>query len=140
MKRLFLTLFLIVPLLWSCQSSDEYDALPRSISTFVSQYWPNPDIESYTHPGPDVYVVVIHNGPRLTFDAAYAWTEIDGLGLPLPDNLLFNELPDPLYRYLTETEATDAVFGMARNPRAYTLQLLESSLTYDIATQAVSVR
>lgn len=138
MKRL-LALLLPIALLCaqSCHGDDDFDALPRSISTFVCQYWPDPDIESYTRPSPDVYVVIIHNGPKLTFGAGYAWTDIDGCGLPLPQVLLYNELPGPLYRYLAETEATGAVFRITRTPRLYTIVLLDGTLTYDPSTHAI---
>jgi len=131
---------LALPLaLASCISDDggDYDALPRSISTFVSQYWPDPSVESYTRPRPGVYVVVIHAGPRLTFGSDYQWTAIDGRGVPLRQTLLYDQLPSPLYRYLEECEYLGQVFMATRGPRRYGLRLLTDSISYDVATATV---
>lgn len=121
----------------ACNGDEDFNALPRDISSFVTEYWPDPDVESYTHPAADKYVVIIRNGPRLTFGTDYRWTDIDGCGLPLPQVLLFNELPEPLYKYLEATEQLNAVFAISRTPRQYTLLMLDSEITYDIQTQAV---
>lgn len=139
-RRIF---YLLLPLALlctqACDRDDDFEALPRSISTFVCRYWPNPNIDSYTHPAADRYVVIVRDGPALTFGPApaYDWTEIDGCGLPLPQVLLYDQLPEPLYRYISATEALDAVFCLTRTPRLYTIRLLDSVLTYDPATHAV---
>ena len=136
MKKLLLA---ILPLLMSvaCSDGGDYDALPRTISTFVSQYWPDPDVESYTKPRPGVYVVVIHNGPVLTFDSSYQWTRIDSRGMPLGQTLLYDQLPSPLYRYLEECGYTGQVFLASRTPRQYGLRMLTDSITYDIGSATV---
>ncbi|MCM1036658.1 MAG: PepSY-like domain-containing protein [Bacteroides sp.] len=137
MKKL-IYLIALLPLLAACSDDGgDYDALPRTISTFVSQYWPDPDVESYTKPRPGVYVVIIKNGPELTFDASYQWTRIDGCGMPLQQTLLYDQLPSPLYRYLEECEYTGQVFLASRTPRRYGLRLLTDSITYDVATATV---
>lgn len=137
MKRILMALCIIALGLCSCSQDEHFGELPRTVSTFITQYWPDPGISSYTHPSADEYVVAVRNGPVITFNASYVWTSIDGGGIPLPEQLLFDQLPDPLYRYLVECEYTGQVFKIDRTPRLYTLQLLNHSLTYDPATQAV---
>jgi len=121
-------------LLISCQESDNYRFLSNPIATFVSMYWPNADIESTTTQSDGSTVVIIHNGPEIVFDKSNSWTEIDGNGLPLPSVLLYDQLPSDLYRYIEETDNTQSVFTLKRTPLQYFVQLLDTSLTYDIAT------
>lgn len=137
---IFIMLVAAVVIPTSCQHSDEFKELPDPIAKFVSQYWPNPAIASYTHPAADKYVVIIKNGPSLTFNGDYEWTELDGNGLPLPRVLLFDRMPSPLYRYLEETTSTEGVFKIVRTPRLFTLTLLDSILTYDPATGEIRGR
>lgn len=134
MKHTFVILAMLLAALTSCQDSDNYKDLVDPVSSFVSQYWPNPDIESYTHPTADTYLVIIKNGPSITFDSNYKWTEIDGNGMTLPQVLLYDQLPSTLYRYLEETENTGAVFKLERTARQYSVTLLDSSLTYNTST------
>ncbi|MDO4319206.1 MAG: PepSY-like domain-containing protein [Bacteroidales bacterium] len=134
MKHIYSLIFILFACLTSCQDSDNYRSLADPVATFVSQYWPNADIESYTHPTSGSYIVIIKNGPKIVFDSSMSWTEIDGNGMPLPQVLLYDQLPSPLYRYLEETENTSSVFMLERTPRQYSVTLLNSSLTYDIST------
>lgn len=139
MKR-FCYIFLLLGLAvcaGACNGDEEFNSLPRKISTFVCQYWPDPDVESYTQPSEGKYVVILRGGPELTFDAAYTWTEIDGCGMPLPQVLLYDQLPSPLYRYVEATEQTNAVYRITRTPREYTLLMLNTELTYDVGTEAI---
>lgn len=137
MKRFSYILILLAAVVSGCHNDDDFDALPRDISSFVCQYWPNPSIESYTHPKADEYVVILRDGPELNFDAAYQWTEIDGCGLPLPQVLLYDQLPEKLYDYLEATQQTNAVFELERTARIYKVELLDTELTYDIKSQTI---
>ena len=139
MKKLIylLAIAFVASLAGACTGDSDYDALPRTISTFVTQYCPDPDVASYTHPSADTYVVVIKGGPRITFGSDYQWTRIDGCGMPLQQVLLFDQLPSPLYRYLEEGEYLGQVFLATRNPRRYGLLLLSDTITYDVATARV---
>lgn len=137
MKKLIFAVMVTCLSLVACQSSDQYKELPSPIATFVSNYWPNPAISSYTHPSKDVYEVIIKNGATIEFDGDYAWTSVDGNGMPLPEILLYDQLPAALYQYLSSGSMLDEVFSITRTPRVYTLQLLNSSVEYDIATQAI---
>lgn len=138
MKKTFLLLIIsVLGALAGCQSSDNFGELPESVSNFITQYWPDPDISSVTRPGADSLVVTIKNGPTLTFNADNEWTEINGNGLPLPQVVLFDRLPSVLYQYIEAGSYTNQVFSIARTPRVYTAQLLDALLTYDIATATV---
>ncbi len=121
----------------SCHGDDDWDAMPQDIADFVSQYFPGSGIGSYSHNG-DTYHVRIDNGPGITFDSDYAWVSVDGYGMPLPQVLLFDQLPPKLYAYLQDSQQLDSVFSMERDSRRYTLSLLNSTLIYDIATGAIN--
>lgn len=131
MKTLKNVLIIIAIMLVGCQSSDNYKELPGPIANFVSHYWPNPDVLSYSQPTTGTYQIVVKNGPTITFNSDYLWTEINGNGLPLPQVLQFDQLPDPLYRYLESGEYTGEVFRMERTARLYTVELLTDKVTYN---------
>ncbi len=138
MKKLILTLLATALLAVSgCHSNHFYDELPQPIARFLSLYWADPDIENFTQPSPEKYVVIIKNGPSLIFDGKYAWSEIDGNGLPLPQILLFDQLPEKLYHYLESGSQLGQVFEITRNARTYHVRLLDSSLIFDLQTRTV---
>lgn len=121
----------------SCHDSQLWDELPTDIAHFITEYFPNGAIDSYSST-PTTYHVRITDGPGLTFGKDCRWEAINGYGMPLPEVLLFDQLPPALYQYLEETQSLDQVFVLERNAREYTLVLLDSTLTYDIATEVIS--
>lgn len=123
----------------SCSDKNEevWDKLPDPIVKFIEQYWPGAYASSYDVDDGE-YQVRIANGPELDFDMNYNWTDIDGQGMPLPQVLLYDQLPTPLYEYLESGQLTDQVFEMERNNRNYKLELLNQELIYTIATQTVT--
>ena len=80
----------------------------------------------------------VDDGPGITFDSDYAWEIVDGYGMPLPQVLLFDQLPPKLYAYLQDSQQLDSVFSMERDSRRYTLSLLNADLVYDIKTEEIS--
>lgn len=139
MKHVKLFIISICALLAAaCQSSDLFKELPAPISKFVSQYWPNPAIASYSEPSSGEYEVVITNGPTLKFDSNYDWTEINGNGMTLPEVLLYDRLPEKLYDYLSAGSELDNVFTLVRTPRTITVTLLNTTVTYDIESQKIT--
>lgn len=139
MKRIaYILLAIVAVAASSCQSSEDYSSLPDPIAKFVSQYWPNPDIESYSQPTSSTYVVTIRNSATLTFNSDYAWTEIDGNGMPLPEVLLYDQLPEPLYDYLEGDEAIGQVFRIIRDTKKYSVSLLSTTVNYDISTGKIN--
>jgi len=117
----------------SCSSNDLYDEMPTAVNMFISHYYPNSALASFsvTKTG---YVAVIKNGPGITFNKDCSWTSIDGYGSVVPQVFLFDEVPPALYKYLQETEQLNSVFVITRDSKTYRLQLLDSALTYDIDT------
>jgi hypothetical protein len=123
-------------LLYSCQNNEYYNQLPEELTKFIAHYYPNTGIESYSHSN-DKYVVILKDGPGLTFSSSYAWTDINSNGAVLPQVLLFDQLPPAVYQYLQETEQLHSVFAISRNKKEYTISLLDSMLTYNIATDSL---
>lgn len=125
--------------LWACSNNDDnyYNEVPQPIITFITQYWPNPVIREYSHPSSNVYEIEIKNGPSLDFDGNFAWTEIDGNGMPLLRELLYDQLPTELYQYLESGSYLEQVFEVDRNARTYNVDLLNVDLVYDIATGVI---
>ena len=138
MKRIFYSLILLVGLCGCSSTENAYDELPAPIAKFISEYWPNPDIDSYTQPEADEYVVIIKSGPSLTFDADYKWTDVNGLGMPLQEMFLYDQLPTNLYDYLSEGSNLDDVFRVVRDSSKYTLTLLDTVIEYDMATGQIT--
>jgi len=121
----------------SCHGDDEWNEMPQEIADFVSKYFPGEGVNSYSHNG-STYHVRIDDGPGITFDSNYAWEIVDGYGMPLPQVMLFDQLPPKLYAYLQDSQQLDSVFSMERNSRRYTLSLLNANLIYDIKTGEIS--
>lgn len=117
----------------SCDHSELWDEVPGEISEFINQYYPNSELLSVSHNG-SIYHIRIDNGPGLSFNSKYKWVDINGYGMPLPQVLLFDQLPPRLYDYLQETQQLNAVFSMSRDGDKYTLSLLSSTLQFDAAT------
>lgn len=117
----------------SCDHSELWDEVPGEISEFINQYYPNSELVSVSHNGNN-YHIRIDNGPGLSFDSDYRWVDINGYGMPLPQVLLFDQLPPRLYDYLQETEQLNAVFSMSRDGDKYSLTLLSSTLRFDAST------
>lgn len=119
--------------LTNCRNSELWDEVPQEIANFIDRYFPSNELDSYVHSGAN-YHVRIDDGPGLTFDADYSWIAIDGYGMPMPQVLLFDQLPPKLYEYLQGTQQLNSVFSMERDSEYYTLTLLDTTLRYTIAT------
>lgn len=133
MQRLIYIFFGAIAVLFaSCSNNNLYDDMPQEIQKFISQYYPNSALESFTS-SETSYTVIIKNGPTMTFNDQYRWIQVNGNGMPLPQVLLFNDFPPSLYEYLQESENTNDVFNVTRNKIAYTVQLTSETLTYTIA-------
>ncbi len=119
----------------ACHDHEEvWNQIPQPIVNFIEAYWPGTYARSYNQAKDGTISVDIAYGPGLTFTHDYGWISVDGYGEPLPQQFLFDCMPQNLYRYLEETEATDRVFSAERNARTYELVLLDQNLTYTIAT------
>lgn len=143
-KRLWLIMPALLGVLmifgtFSCRQSEEWNEMPDNVADFVEHYFPTYEVSNFTK-GTNSYHVRLDNGPGLTFDRNGDWVAIDGYGMPLPQVLLFDQLPPKMYGYLQETEVLNGVFSIERDAAAYSATLLESTLRYIIATGELTMR
>lgn len=133
--RIFISVAILLAFgtLTACDHSELWDDLPYQITKFINQYYPNSELQSVSHSG-NRYHVRIDDGPGMTFDEDEQWLAVDGYGMPLPQVLLFDQLPPAVYNYLQETEQLNSVFSISRDKGKYTIALLNSNLYYDTAT------
>lgn len=127
---------LLFPLVTGCTDNDEYDELPAKIQSFVSEYFPETSVSDYSFSN-NIYHVTLSGSAYLEFNATPAWIEIDGRGSVLPEMLLYDQLPTALYTYIETIGVTDGVYSLSRNKETVTAGLIDSTLTYDIATGKV---
>ncbi|MCC8119062.1 MAG: PepSY-like domain-containing protein [Bacteroidales bacterium] len=133
----YIFIALLMGMTWACSSNDAYDDMPQEIQNFISQYYPNSQLESFTS-SDSGYVAILKNGPTMTFGLNCKWTQINGNGSVLPQVLLFNDLPPDLYNYLQETEQTNSVFKLTRTSTTYTVELLQYTISYDISSGKIT--
>ena len=58
--------------------------------------------------------------------------------MPLPQVLLFDQLPPKLYNYIQETEQLNGVFSLERNKDYYLVTLMDTTLKYVIESGELS--
>ena len=133
---ILLCIFLL-PLLAQCDEKNEFDELPSQIQKFVSQYYPETAVSHYDF-SDGTYNVTLSNSAQLEFNSSIAWTSIDGRGSILPQMLLYDQLPSPLYSFLESTGNITEVYRMSRNSSTITLGLLDSTAVYDMATGKIT--
>lgn len=140
MKRHIIYTLLSVLLLfagWGCRNSDLWDDVPSPIAEFINHYFPYSELSSISDNGSS-YHIRIDDGPGLTFSSDYSWESIDGYGMPLPQVLLFDQLPPKLYNYIQETEQLNGVFSLERNKDYYLVTLMDTTLKYVIESGELS--
>ncbi len=134
MKKALLIISAFLALLAiACSHNDNYDDMPQKVQNFIAQYYPGSEVSNFTSTT-STYTLTLKNGPTIVFNSDCNWTQITGNGMPLPKELLFNDFPPILYNYLQETENTGNVFTAIRDAKEYVIDLLDYTLTYDIAT------
>lgn len=136
-RAILSTLFWAILLLAAC-SNTVWDQLPSTVSDFVMEYYPGADIKAYTVGNDGSQTVTIKNGASITFDSEHQWVEINGEGSTLPEVMVNDQLPAPLYSYLEELIAEKDVYKITRTPRKYTVTLSDSVIDYDISTGKIS--
>ncbi len=121
----------------ACSDDDAWDELPSAISNFISEYFPGVGVSSYDEVG-ESYRVQVRNSATLVFDKDYHWTEIDGNGVPLPEVLMYDQLPPALYNYLQGLEQQAEVYGVKRGKDSYMLTMHDTVITFDAGTGKIS--
>ncbi|MCM1451620.1 MAG: hypothetical protein NC102_05140 [Clostridium sp.] len=138
MKRILLIFSVMLALAAaSCSHNDNYDDMPQKVQNFIAQYYPNSEVSNFSSTY-TTYTLIIKNGPTIVFNSDCVWTQINGNGMPLPKELLFNDFPPVLYNYLQETENTGNVFTAIRDSKEYIVELLDYTLTYNIASAEIT--
>lgn len=140
MKKGLLYILLLIPIyiVWGCHDHEEvWNEIPQPIVNFIETYWPGTYAQDYYSDSDGRHVVRIAYGPGLVFSADYGWISVDGYGEPMPEQFLFDCMPQDLYRYLKETQLTDQVFEASRDARTYELTLLNEDIIYTIADGSV---
>ena len=117
----------------ACSNGDVWNEVPGKIAEFINRFYPNSELASCDKTGSD-YRVRIKDGPGLTFNSEYEWTVIAGYGETIPQMLLFDQLPPPLYAYLEDTGVLKSVYSLERDNAQYTVGLQNTSVVYDIAS------
>lgn len=111
---------------------------PQAISDFIDLYFPLQDVDHTTHTDQGRWVVQIHNGATLTFNAEGEWLIVNGNGSTLPQQMIYDQLPDPLYDYIESMEQQAAVYYVERNNLIYSVTLFDARLRYVIATHQIT--
>lgn len=132
-----IALAVIIIMMGAC-NNDTWDELPESISRFVSEYFPFGELESYSDNGKGVEIVRIKKGATLTFNSDYEWTDVNGNGVVLPVQFLFDQLPSALYSYLEAREMQHSVYRVVRSPDYITVDLLDTTVTYNQNTGEIT--
>lgn len=137
MKHLTL---LLLPffLLCACNNDEVASQVPSAISQFVAEYFPSYSYDCYTK-NKNTYYIKLKSGPGITFNSDMKWVEINGYGQTLSKFFLFDQIPPAVYEYLQETESLEYVYTITRDAKTYTLSLFDSVLTYNIASDKISV-
>ena len=139
-KILYLMLVLLSGVLASC-SEDGVDLsdLPEQVSSFVSKYYPGVEVDRWVNSS-GKSTVYLRNSATIVFGntADKSWISIDGNGGTLPQMLVCDQTPTALYRYIEENNAVNGVYSMTRDSKEYKVVLLNSRVTYDIASGKVS--
>lgn len=137
MKRIVLFIMLLVGLgMQSCHDS-LLEEIPSPAAKFVSKYFPEIDVAAYGEVN-DGYRVEMRNSATITFNDSYSWISVNGNGGVLPQMLLFDELPSELYQHLEAIEELGNVYAISRDTKSYKVQLLDSELTYEMATGKIT--
>lgn len=136
-KSLLLVSLLALLGLGGC-SGDALDETPQAVARFITQYFPNESVKSYTATADGGHKAVLDNSATIIFNSKNEWTEVDGEGMTLPEVLLYDQLPPALYSYLQATEQQHSVYAMTRDNFYYKLTMTDTVITYTIATGAIT--
>ncbi|MDE6084922.1 MAG: hypothetical protein K2G40_00775 [Muribaculaceae bacterium] len=123
--------------LTACTSDNDYNnEVPQPVQEFLSEYFPGQDVSGYSNNG-DTYRVKLKNSCAISFDSHYKWITVNGYGATLPEIFIFDQMPPALYSYLQELDVVADVYSVTRDDSTYTVNLLDSTVIYDINTGMV---
>ncbi len=129
-------LFVMMLILSGC-GDNVWDELPSPIASFVSEYFPFGEVDSFEESDRG-FVVKIKKGVSLSFDRDCVWTDVDGRGSILPQNFLYDKLPPVLYDYIESIEHVNDVYRVRRVPNEIIVEFHDSKIVYDAATTTIT--
>ena len=100
-------------------------------------YYPGVSIQNFTLKEGE-YTVNIEHSATIIFNNEYVWTSLDGNGITLPQEFLFDHFPKALYDYIVDTENLNEVYSVTRTPNIYTVTLHNYVVEYNISTGTVN--
>lgn len=109
----------------------------ENITKFMSDYFPNQSY-SMTDQNEDNCIIRVKGGPSVTFAPSGRWASVVGYGSTLPQMFLFDQLPPELYEYIQKIDALGDVYSVIINRGLYTVDLIDTSVVYDMSTGAIS--
>lgn len=130
-KLLFIALLIVMIVMGACHDN-EWDSVPTLAQRFITQYFPQGEVSSSQTQKDGTVVVQIKNGATLWFDSQGAWIKINGNGVPLPEILLYDQLPSSLYNFLQETEQTSDIYALTRTYDEIRVELHDTYVVYNI--------
>lgn len=136
-KLLSIALLVMFILMGAC-NDHVWDELPSNVQNFITQYFPFGEVASFTESKDGTLQVQMKNGATLRFDSDLAWISINGNGVPLPDVLLYDQLPSVLYNYLQENEQTASVFALSRGYDTIRVELHDTYIVYNTDTETIT--
>jgi hypothetical protein len=86
----------------------------------------------------DNCIIRVKGGPSVTFAPSGRWASVVGYGSTLPQMFLFDQLPPELYEYIQKIDALGDVYSVIINRGLYTVDLIDTSVVYDMSTGAIS--
>ncbi len=124
-------------LVHSCHTTEGDVKLPSDARNFIYRYFPLNYVESKEKLPSGDFRVIFDSGPTVIFDPEGKWTSIDANGGTLPPIIAFDYFPSALYDYIESHGQTDGIYSVSRDAARYNVLLLDSRLTYIIATGKV---
>lgn len=129
-------LFILILMTSAC-GDNVWDELPSPIVSFVSEYFPFGEVDSFEETDHGFYVK-IKKGVSISFDRDYIWTDVDGRGSILPQNFLYDKLPSVLYDYIESIEHVNDVYRVQRMPNEIVVEFHDSKIVYDATTTTIT--
>ncbi|MDE6049776.1 MAG: hypothetical protein K2G09_08825 [Paramuribaculum sp.] len=127
----FATIFVVA----SCEN-ETWNSMPSAVTEFFTTYFPGQEVNSYSK-STEGSTASVKGGVSVTFNSDNTWIDVNGNGSALPSVLLYDQLPQKLYKYLLETESTDGVYRITRNSLSYHVELKDTYVDYDIKTGVI---
>lgn len=115
----------------ACTNDDAVNELPQPVYSFVNTYWPGVAIESYDNAN-GVQTVRIKDSATVYFNESDSWIRINGNGVPLPQILIYDQVPAELYTNLASVGVESDIYQIERTGTEYILDFENNTMTYNL--------